>query len=230
MNFNERLKKIRKYYGDIQEETAEKCKITTATYNRYEKGNRSGDVSFIKAFLSAYPRVNSNWLLKGEGEMLLNKAESPEEAAYAPNSQSGTLERVAAKLFELIKKEEHHKQTSTPAFKEDLAESPAKQLASLEQKSTPSFKECRTIRLNTNALTPIALKGHTLFYSETEALHEGDLVYAKLKEGTPFFKRYSKSKEKNIILLSVNPAEHLPPVIIKENELTFMYKIIGVAF
>lgn len=94
-----------------------------------------------------------------------------------------------------------------------------------------SFKNCKAVIVDSDSMAPIALKGQKIIYCEDESIHDGDLVYCKLKSGDSYFKRYFKDKKNHLITLqSINPNEPYPPISIKEEETEFIYKVVGMKF
>ncbi|RJO64195.1 MAG: LexA family transcriptional regulator [Candidatus Omnitrophota bacterium] len=95
---------------------------------------------------------------------------------------------------------------------------------------TISFKDCKAVVVDSNSMAPIAYKGQKIIYCETEPVHNGDLVFIKLKKGAQLFKRFHKNHDNIITLQSVNPTESFDPIPVHEKEIEFCYKVMGVKF
>lgn len=92
------------------------------------------------------------------------------------------------------------------------------------------FKGCKGLRINGNSMAPLAYHNQRVIYSEEEEIHDGDLVFIKLKKRGEFFKRYHKDAKNGIItLISINIASHAP-IVAKREEVEFMFKVVGVKF
>lgn len=68
---SERLKAIRDHYSLSQSKIAEKLEVSPRTYTRYESNERQPDAEVL---LRLYERleVNINWLLSGDGYMIVS--------------------------------------------------------------------------------------------------------------------------------------------------------------
>lgn len=70
MQPNERLDQVRVFLGLTQKEFAKRLFIVPSTYSQMKTG-KHGISPRIRQILRQNYRVNDNWLMKGEGEMLL---------------------------------------------------------------------------------------------------------------------------------------------------------------
>lgn len=93
-----------------------------------------------------------------------------------------------------------------------------------------SFKNCKAVVVESNSMAPIAYKGQKIIYSESEPVGNGELAFIKLKKGAQLFKRFYKNHNKIITLQSINPTEPFEPIIVKEKDIEFCYKVIAVKF
>jgi len=87
------------------------------------------------------------------------------------------------------------------------------------------FKNCKAVVVDSNSMAPLAYKGQKIIYSEIEPICNGDLVFIQLKDGDQLFKRYFK-----IALQPINVTDIYEPIVVKEKEIEFIYKVVGVRF
>lgn len=69
--FNERLKRLRKSLGLTQDEMSLALAVSKPTYVRYEAGGMLPKISFLVLLQKKFD-ANTNWLVHGEGSMLLD--------------------------------------------------------------------------------------------------------------------------------------------------------------
>jgi len=93
-----------------------------------------------------------------------------------------------------------------------------------------SFKNCKAVVVESNSMAPIAYKGQKIIYCEDASIKNGDLVFVKLRDGSQIFKRYYKNHDSIISLQSVNVAEAHEPIVKKDKDIEFCYKVVGVSF
>ncbi len=72
-NINERLKQIAEHYGlNRYADFAKKTGLKHQTVSNYLKGKQKPDVDRLAIIKQSFKDVNINWLLIGEGDMLLS--------------------------------------------------------------------------------------------------------------------------------------------------------------
>jgi len=69
MDTTERIKLIMKYYSIDEETFAKKVGIMSTTLDHILKGRKNASLDIIKKIISAFPEINSEWLLMGKGAM-----------------------------------------------------------------------------------------------------------------------------------------------------------------
>lgn len=90
------------------------------------------------------------------------------------------------------------------------------------------FKNCQAMKILTNDLAPILLKGQTIIYQEAE-LQNGDLVLVDLTNEAQHIKKYFNDPANQIITLhSIIPTDSSEPLIIKSNQIKSLTKIIAI--
>ena len=77
--FGKRLRELRVYFGDSQEEFARKTGTSNAALSRFENEVRFPGAAFFDRTRNIYS-VNLNWLLSGQGGMFSLCEENPSEA------------------------------------------------------------------------------------------------------------------------------------------------------
>ena len=70
---NKRLRQIAEYYGlSRYADFAKKTGLKHQTVSNYLKGKQKPDVDRLTLIMQSFEDVNANWLLTGEGDMILN--------------------------------------------------------------------------------------------------------------------------------------------------------------
>lgn len=83
--FAERLKTLAKKLGLKQHNIYKDMGTSSARVSNVFNSVNNPSYEFLQSFLSAYPNVNANWLLTGEGEMLFdsNVVREPDERKWS---------------------------------------------------------------------------------------------------------------------------------------------------
>ena len=94
--FAERLKILAKRLGLKQHNIYKDMGTSSARVSNVFNSVNNPSYEFLQSFLSAYPNVNANWLLTGEGEMLLNNNEvrEPDERKWSTPDLRNRIVRV----------------------------------------------------------------------------------------------------------------------------------------
>lgn len=79
--FGGRFRELRNLLGLTQEQMARRLGVTTATYNRYEKGHREPTVGLLYRMAKLAPGINAEWLLTGTGDPF-DSEESHRESSF----------------------------------------------------------------------------------------------------------------------------------------------------
>ncbi len=77
------LKQLRTYKSLNQKEFAEKIGVPRSSYCDSENGNRCPNVEFMRGIAIAFPDVNIDWLLTGNGEMLKGDTAANEALTFS---------------------------------------------------------------------------------------------------------------------------------------------------
>lgn len=75
-----RLKGVLAYSGLTVRGFAIKCGISQPTLDKQIKGLRGISIETVMSVLYAYPAISAEWLMRGEGQMLLQKDGNSAEA------------------------------------------------------------------------------------------------------------------------------------------------------
>lgn|GEM_PF-4282962 len=82
-----------------------------------------------------------------------------------------------------------------------------------------------------DSMLPLARAGQCVLCSRERSLNDADLAAVGFKGKGPLFKRVYYNKErKEWILESVNTSDPKPPIIAKDEDLDYLYKVVGVLF
>lgn len=68
-----------------QKQFADLLEIAQSTFNNYLNGVSEPNFKNIMTLVTAFPTLNANWLLRGEGNMYLEGSESESENGYIKN-------------------------------------------------------------------------------------------------------------------------------------------------
>lgn len=74
MGILQRIKEIIKFSGLSTRAFAIKCGLNQPTLDKQLKGLRGLSLETTMGILYAFPKISSEWLLRGEGEMLKNES------------------------------------------------------------------------------------------------------------------------------------------------------------
>ena len=84
MDALQRLKEILGYSGLSVRAFAIKCRISQPTLDKQLKGLRGISIETIMSVLSTFPEISSEWLMRGNGEMIIGaKSNSAEQIGRA---------------------------------------------------------------------------------------------------------------------------------------------------
>lgn len=98
---NERVVQIRKSKQLTQKEFSEQINFSRSSLSEIESGTRCLNLGLIEAIKAAYPDINMDWLITGEGEMF--KRNTPVESFSEEDVQ---ILRMLKRLPEPQKKKE----------------------------------------------------------------------------------------------------------------------------
>lgn len=98
MNFGERLVKARELLGFKQSEFAEEINLAAQSLARYEKNKVNPSVEFITKLTNMF-KINSNWLLTGNGEILQDN----KDKILIPNKLNSHISEKEIEILENYK-------------------------------------------------------------------------------------------------------------------------------
>lgn len=70
LSLSNRLEQIRIHYGMSKQDFAQKIGVHPISYGRYACGHREPNAETTQKVISAFPEINPNWLINGEGFMM----------------------------------------------------------------------------------------------------------------------------------------------------------------
>ena len=82
-----RIKKVMESYGLQQQAFAKKLGVSPATISSIYTGRTKPSNNLVQAIHREFPEINTNWLLFGEGDMILHSVDQPTMAS------SGSIEQ-----------------------------------------------------------------------------------------------------------------------------------------
>lgn len=91
-NIHNRIKEVRSHFckrRDANAEFAERVGESQATTSNWVSGSRGLGLDVVKKIIDAFPDVNGDWLLTGEGEML--KTSQPRLVCEEPMIEYGAV-------------------------------------------------------------------------------------------------------------------------------------------
>ncbi|WP_379963712.1 helix-turn-helix transcriptional regulator [Epilithonimonas sp. UC225_85] len=111
MEFNDRITKVIEYSELTPAEFAEEIGVQRSSISHIISGRNKPSLDFITKIKSAFPKFEWDWLINGEGEMLIQEktAETIEEKTETVEKKKPSL----PDLFSLIDDENFGKEDST---------------------------------------------------------------------------------------------------------------------
>lgn len=99
--FNQRLKQISEHYNlTSYADFAKKAGISHQNASNYLKGERVPNAEALKRIIQKFEGLNAEWLLTGEGSMIVNGMLKENSPVYEPNYNSD-LEKEVSHLKQL---------------------------------------------------------------------------------------------------------------------------------
>lgn len=77
MDYIGRIKEVLKFSGLSTRAFAIKCGLNSPTLERQIKGLRGVSIEVVSGILYAFPEISAEWIMRGEGEMLIAQNEDP---------------------------------------------------------------------------------------------------------------------------------------------------------
>lgn len=200
MRIGEKIKELRKLRGIGQKELAQKIGCSPIVISKWEIGAREPR--------PAWRRKLADFFGVSEGDLFGGSARIKEpEANYGNSLKVPIVSRASASS-------ERGYIEFEPIEREYL-----------------EFKSCKAVEITSNSMAPLVYRGQKIIYSEAEIPKDGDLVFVKLQNGEQLFKRLHRNKQKKIVILeSINIVDKEKPIMVDEEEIEWMRKVIGVRF
>ncbi len=79
MDILQRLKDVLKYSGQSVRAFSIKCGVSQPTLDKQIKGLRSVSIETIMSVLYAFPEISAEWLMRGNGQMLILQEDNSAE-------------------------------------------------------------------------------------------------------------------------------------------------------
>lgn len=103
------LKQIMEHYNHTASEFAENVGIQRSSISHFLSGRNNPSLDVIRKILTAYPDINSDWLILGEGDMLLTPLNNKTEVLSTSKSEVTQVAEPSPQqphLFDQMVKEE----------------------------------------------------------------------------------------------------------------------------
>lgn len=222
MSIGARLKQWREYKNLKQDEASSLLRVPFSTFQKYEMDIRKPGAEAIEAFVDA--GINANWLLKGEGDMLLNgdKAQHPQRSgldvfdveerkpAYLGHSQQAYNDRMgmsAANLddFALV-----------PFYDVEASAGHGSHVDLEAQKSEMAFRKnwlnqrglqiskCVLIKARGDSMEPTIFHGDILLVDTSIESIKDDAIYIVQSDHHLIVKRIQQSLDGSLTIISDN--------------------------
>jgi len=81
-----------------------------------------------------------------------------------------------------------------------------------------------------NSMAPVVLNGQRILLDRKATVRDGDIALVHLKDGRQFCKRYFYDEDAKMIVLQPQNQETARPIVIKESDISQIYKVIGTLF
>lgn len=94
------LEQIMRHYNHTASEFAENVGIQRSSISHFLSGRNNPSLDVIRKILSAYPDINSDWLILGEGDMLLTTLNREKETSYTKQNDINIAAEPSAKLHQ----------------------------------------------------------------------------------------------------------------------------------
>ena len=93
-----------------------------------------------------------------------------------------------------------------------------------------TFENCKSVRVTGKSMEPVVLDGQRIIFSKTDQVNNGDTAFITLMGGTQLFKKYHKDEKSGMIILSSVNQNRYEPFVIKEDQIEFIYKVVGALY
>lgn len=109
MNSNDRISKIIEYSGLTSSEFADKIEVQRSSISHITSGRNKPSLDFLVKVKDHFPQLQWDWLIKGEGEMLENKANNERLSVSKPTSLPDLLSMIDDDNFGVTESEDRIK-------------------------------------------------------------------------------------------------------------------------
>jgi len=110
MDFNDRFTKVIEYSELTPAEFAEEIGVQRSSISHIISGRNKPSLDFITKIKSKFPDLEWDWLINGNGEMLINKEEIPVIIPIAEPEEKKPAKKSLPDLFSLISDEQFGQQ------------------------------------------------------------------------------------------------------------------------
>lgn len=101
MEINDRIAQIISYYDIEQKELAEKIEVAAATISKIVKGLSIPGGKILIQILAQYPDISAEWLMRGNGNMLINQSKSNQSGETETTITQTQYQELLARIDKL---------------------------------------------------------------------------------------------------------------------------------
>lgn len=211
-----RLKQLREFMGDSQDTFAKKLGISLKAYWNYENDERSMPSEMLYNIIRLYG-INTNWLLTGDGEMLLSRYNvlesiaSGEQKCFCYNLPvRGEVEASCGFGVTVYNEEQTATYSVSKKFIDDLKINP---------------KTSEIIFARGDSMESTIYGGDSVLVDRSKTDIQDGVIYCINLDGQIMIKRLQKIARDIVGLISDNPKYKTREIDLKQDSDTF--KIIG---
>jgi phage repressor protein C with HTH and peptisase S24 domain len=207
--FASRFRELRTELGLTQEQIAQRLGVTTATYNRYEKGHRELAAGVLRRMAELVPGISAEWLLTGRGAMFgAGAAEAARALLRVPLLEHGWIADESAQAKPAVPNE-------ILAFGRDWLRR--------ELKSDP--ERLFLMEMAGDAMIPTLLPGEPILVHQNEGMPMGDGIHVLRVGGAIQVRRLQWISPEELEIIPDNPL--YKSRIVARDELHHRTRVIG---
>jgi len=225
---SERLVQAIKDIGVTQTEIAKKINRTPQYISRMTSGKSQITLQALECLSNAY-NISADWIITGKKPDIAKNTVAENQSEYSkaddtlttfePDQTFGIPEDLPSVRIPIVTECGANTDLDSTAFYP--CELPYEYI---------TFENCRSVRVTGKSMEPIVLDGQRIIFSKTDQVNNGDTAFITLKGGTQLFKKYHKDEKSCMVILNSVNQSGFEPFLIKEDQIEFIYKVVGVLY